>query len=109
MHGNRLCTTRELCKKVMLESHAPPYAGHLGIQTTFKDIETSLYWPTMKIDIHTFVVECIICQKVKSANRHKIPGLLQPLPIPSPPWESISRDFIFGSPRSIHGIRVYGP
>ncbi|MCO5608596.1 hypothetical protein L7F22_062809 [Adiantum nelumboides] len=34
LHGNRLCITRSLREKVMFESHAPPYAGHRGIQTT---------------------------------------------------------------------------
>ena len=79
----------------MLESHAPRYAGHRGIQTTFKAIETYFYWLTMKDDVHHYVEECVTCQKVKF-DRHKTPGLLQPLPIPTAPWESISMDFIFG-------------
>ncbi|MCO5601610.1 hypothetical protein L7F22_055733 [Adiantum nelumboides] len=44
----------------------------------------------------------VVCQKTKF-DRGKQPGLLQPLPIPDSPWESISMDFIFGLPKSIHG------
>ncbi|MCO5603742.1 hypothetical protein L7F22_057894 [Adiantum nelumboides] len=102
MHGNRLSITRSLREKVMFESHAPPYAGHRGIQTTMKAIETYFYWPTMKGDIQDYVSKCVICQKTKY-DRGKQPGLLQPLPIPDSPWESISMDFIFGLPKSIHG------
>ncbi|MCO5553474.1 hypothetical protein L7F22_006995 [Adiantum nelumboides] len=102
LHGNRLCITRSLREKVMFESHAPPYAGHRGIQTTMKAIETYFYWPTMKGDIQDYVSKCVVCQKTKY-DRGKQPGLLQPLPIPDSPWESISMDFIFGLPKSIHG------
>ena len=45
LYGNRLCVTQPLREKVMNESHAPPYAGHRGIQTTFKAIEMYYYWP----------------------------------------------------------------
>ncbi|MCO5605646.1 hypothetical protein L7F22_059829 [Adiantum nelumboides] len=86
----------------MFESRAPPYAGHRGIQTTMKAIETYFYWHTMKGDIQDYVSKCIVCQKTKY-DRGKQPGLLQPLPIPDSPWESISMDFIFGLPKSIHG------
>ena len=43
-----------------------------------------------------------MCQKVKY-DRGKQVGLLQPLPILEALWESISMDFIFGLPKSIHG------
>ncbi|MCO5546616.1 hypothetical protein L7F22_000046 [Adiantum nelumboides] len=102
LHGNRLCITHSLREKVMYESHAPPYAGHRGIQSTLRAIETYFYWPTMKRDIPDYVSKCVVCQKTKF-DRGKQPGLLQPLPIPDSPWESISMDFIFGLPKSIHG------
>ena len=102
LHGNRLCVTHSLREKVMFESHAPPYAGHRGIQATLKGVEMYFYWPTMKANIHDYVAKCIVCQKTKY-DRGKQPGLLQPLPIPDSPWESISMDFIFGLPKSIHG------
>jgi hypothetical protein len=102
LYGNRLCITRSLREKVMYECHAPPYAGHRGIQATLKGVEMYFYWPTMRANIHDYVTQCIVCQKTKY-DRGKQSGLLQPLPIPDSPWESISMDFIFGLPKSIHG------
>ena len=86
----------------MYESHVPPYAWHCGVQATTQAIETYFYWPSMSKDIHTYMEQCMVCQKVKY-GREKALGLLQPLPIPNVPWESISMDFIFGLPKSIHG------
>ncbi|MCO5588027.1 hypothetical protein L7F22_041981 [Adiantum nelumboides] len=98
----RLCVTRPLRRKVMEESHVPPYAGHCGIDATVKAVETFFYWPALRRDVDVFVRECIICQKVKF-DRQKAPGLLQPLPIPDKPWESIAMDFIFDLPRTQTG------
>ena len=39
MHG-RLCVSRPLRQKLMLESHAPPYSGHRGIDATIKVVES---------------------------------------------------------------------
>ena len=100
LYGNRLCVTHSLREKVMYESHAPPYAGHKSMQTTLRSTEMYFYWPTMKKDIPNYVSQCIVCQKTKY-DRGKQPGLLQPLPIPDAPWESISMDFIFGLPKSL--------
>ena len=68
----------------MYESIVPPYVGHCGIQAPTQEIETYFYWPSMRKDIHTYVEQCIVCQKVKY-DRGKAPSLLQPLPIPNVP------------------------
>ena len=52
-------------------------------------------------DKHTRLC-CIVCQKTKY-DRGKQPGLLQPFPISDSPCKSISMDFIFELPSSIHG------
>ena len=85
LYDSRLCVTQALREKVMLESHAPPYAGHRGIQATTNAIETYFYCPSMKKDIQAYVSQCLTCQKVKY-DRGKQLGLLQPLPIPDAPW-----------------------
>jgi putative transposase len=47
----------------------------------------------MKQVVHELVRSCVICQQAK-ADRAKLHGLLQPLPIPTTLWEIISMDFI---------------
>ncbi|MCO5555626.1 hypothetical protein L7F22_009171 [Adiantum nelumboides] len=70
-----------------------------------KGVEGYFYWPRLKKDVEEFVRSCMACQKVKF-DKHKAQGLLQPLPIPTRPWESIAMDFIFDLLRtqSGHGI-----
>jgi hypothetical protein len=53
----------------------------------------------MKQDIHTFVVECDVCQCNKGET-FKASGTLQPLPIPPAIWRDISMDFIVVLPKS---------
>ena len=45
------------------------------------------------------VSTCNICQKAKP-QRHALVGLLQPIPIPSQPFEVVSMDFILELPSS---------
>ncbi|MCO5602456.1 hypothetical protein L7F22_056588 [Adiantum nelumboides] len=101
MHG-KLCIPKQLRPKVLIECHAPPYAGHRGIDATVKAVDTFFYWPTLRRDVDAFVRSCLVCQKVKF-DRQKAPGLLQPLPIPDKPWESIAMNFIFYLPRTPTG------
>jgi hypothetical protein len=53
----------------------------------------------MKKDVHQFVQNCQVYIQAKS-DRAPYPGKLQPLPIPSEAWETISIDFIEGLPYS---------
>ncbi|MCO5584399.1 hypothetical protein L7F22_038325 [Adiantum nelumboides] len=67
-----------------------------------KGVERYFYWPRLKKDVEEFVRNCLVCQKVKF-DKHKAQGLLQPLTIPTRPWESIAMDFIFDLPRTQSG------
>ncbi|MCO5605186.1 hypothetical protein L7F22_059366 [Adiantum nelumboides] len=102
MRKTMLCVRQPLREKVMTECHCPPYTGHRGIVTTMKGVERYFYWPRLKKDVEEFVPSCLVCQKVKF-DRHKAQGLLQPLPIPTRPWESIAMDFIFDLPKTQSG------
>jgi hypothetical protein len=53
----------------------------------------------MKQDVARYVASCSICQQAKSEHI-KLPGKLQPLPIPPTAWHTISLDFIECLPKS---------
>lgn len=53
----------------------------------------------MKASIRSFVQACITCQQAK-ADRSRLPGLLQPLPVLDRTWKIISMDFVEGLPLS---------
>jgi transposase InsO family protein len=57
-------------------------------------LHRSFYWPRMATDVADYVRSCPVCQANKSTTQAPI-GLLQSLPIPTAPWESISLDFSF--------------
>ena len=45
-----------------------------------------------------FTKTCLVCQQDK-VDKAKLAGLLEPLPVPSRPWESVSLDFITHLPK----------
>ncbi|KAE8716635.1 Protein NRT1/ PTR FAMILY 3.1 [Hibiscus syriacus] len=53
----------------------------------------------MAEDVQAYVKTCLVCQQDKIEAKKPV-GLLQPLPIPERPWESISMDFIIGLPKT---------
>ncbi|MCO5577030.1 hypothetical protein L7F22_030852 [Adiantum nelumboides] len=63
MHG-KLCVTKQLRPKVLVESHAPPYAGHRGIDATVKAVETFFYWPALRRDVDAYVRSCLAMGKI---------------------------------------------
>jgi hypothetical protein len=74
-------------------------AAHGGYTKTYNQIATIYYWPRMSRDIKQYVWTCDICQKTKP-RRHAPVGMLQPIPIPSQPFEVVSMDFIPELPES---------
>jgi hypothetical protein len=56
-------------------------------------------WTGMKTTVKNFVCSCTICQEAKP-DRSRLPGLLQPLPVPDSAWQIVSMDFVEGLPSS---------
>lgn len=98
--ASRLCVPQCCRTDLMSKIHNTiSEAAHSGYHRTYNRIAETYYWPRMSRDIKRFVYSCDICQKVKP-RRHGPIGLLQPIPIPSRPFEVISMDFITELPVS---------
>ncbi|RVW30894.1 Transposon Tf2-12 polyprotein [Vitis vinifera] len=96
--GRWYVPTDGLRKKLFRETHDAKWVGHPGEERTLALLARSYYWPKMGEDVQAYVKSCLVCQMDKT-KRKKAAGLLQPLPIPEKPWESISMDFIIGFPK----------
>jgi hypothetical protein len=53
----------------------------------------------MKMDVQSYIQQCIICQKAKCERLHPT-DLLQPLPVPQDAWQDLTMDFIEKLPKS---------
>lgn len=85
--------------RIFKELHDSGIGGYSGMRATVARIKQFFYWPTLSSDVKQWVAECSTCQHDKFETIPS-PGLLQPLPIPTAPWEDISMDFIDGLPNS---------
>jgi transposase InsO family protein len=79
--------------------HVSAVGGHSGFPVTYARLKQLFAWKGMKKGVKQFVSHCLICQQSK-ADRARLPGLLQPLSVPSSLWQVISMDFIKALPRS---------
>ena len=86
-------------QKILEWLHDSPQGGHSGIQGTYQKIKGLFWWKNLRKDVEDYVKGCDTCARCKYETINP-PGLLQPLPIPSKVWESISMDFIDGLPKS---------
>jgi len=96
---NRIIVPSSLKSKLLNKFHDEPLSGHQGFNRTLERLSRHYWWPNMKKDILNYVRSCEICNKNK-VRRHKPYGKIQPLPIPSKPWEIIGVDFIVQLPSS---------
>ncbi|KAL0449320.1 UNVERIFIED_CONTAM: Transposon Tf2-11 polyprotein [Sesamum latifolium] len=88
----------DLRKSLISECNDTLWTGHQGEERTYALVQRAYYWPQMRDDVETYVRTCLICQQDK-ADHQKKAGLLQPLLIPTRPWESVSMDYISGLPK----------
>ncbi len=80
-----------LRQRIIAEHHDSPHAGHRGVLKTTELVERHFAWATLRGDVQVFVDSCDACQRHK-ASTQRAAGLLQPLPVPSRPWESVGCD-----------------
>ncbi|KAJ7943087.1 Retrotransposon protein, putative, Ty3-gypsy subclass [Quillaja saponaria] len=94
--GSRLFVPKagDLRRTLMKECHDTLWAGHPGWQRTYALLKQGYYWPQMREDAVNYSKTCLICQQDK-VERKKVAGLLEPLPVPTRPWESVDRDSRF--------------
>jgi transposase InsO family protein len=86
----------ELKQDLMATFHDSPISGPPGQQRTLELISRRCYWPGMRAKIFHYVKTCETCQRIKRAKPTPIP--VQPLEIPTRPWQHISYDMIVGLP-----------
>ncbi|TYK23473.1 reverse transcriptase [Cucumis melo var. makuwa] len=89
---------RDLRKKLLYECHDTLWAGHRGWQRTYALLKKGYFWPNMRDDVMQYTKTCLICVQDK-IEKVKVAGLLDPLPVPTRPWESVSMDFITYLPK----------
>jgi hypothetical protein len=98
--GNRVFVPKagDLRRTLLRECHDTLWAGHPGEERTLALLKQGYYWPQMCDDVVEYVRTCLICQQDKPEHKKKA-GLLEPLPVPKRPWESVSLDYITSLPK----------
>jgi hypothetical protein len=84
----------ELKQDLIAAFHDSPIAGHPGQLRTLELVSRRYYWPGMRAKIFQYVETCETCQRVKHPKSKPIP--VQPLEVPTRPWQHISYDMIVG-------------
>jgi transposase InsO family protein len=77
--------------QILQQRHDTSLSGQLGQAKTYSRVARHCHWSDMQAFVNTYVTVRETCQRNKTP-RHLPVELLQPLPIPSGPWRSISID-----------------
>ncbi|KAK3015032.1 hypothetical protein RJ639_005616 [Escallonia herrerae] len=98
--GRRVYVSRvnDLRRTLIRECHDNLWVGHARGERMLALLQQGYYWPQMGDEVQEYVKTCLTYQQDK-VERKKKAGLLQPLPVPKRPWESVSLDFITGLPK----------
>ena len=96
-HAGRFYVPPSLHAGMLMTRYDSVIGGHPGQNCTLNLVSCDYSWPRMNTYVCCYVEVCDTCPCIKAPN-HKPYGLLQPLDIPSCPWQSISMDFIVKLP-----------
>jgi hypothetical protein len=88
---------------ILHDAHDSAIAGHFGFEKTYGHLHSRFFWPTMAKDTRSYVQTCEACQRNKPSQQRPL-GLLQPLPIPDRPWQTVTMDFIGPLPKTARGF-----
>ena len=86
----RLCIPRTMRKRIMSTQHDSSTANHPSEMHMYDTLREIVWWPAMLSEISNYVKNCPECLKSKK-NKVKIP--VQPVTLPTRPWEEVAFDF----------------
>jgi transposase InsO family protein len=93
----------DLRLSLLHDAHDSVIAGHFGFEKTYGHLRSRFFWPTMAKEVQSYIHTCESCQRNKPSNQLPA-GLLQPLPIPDRPWQTVTMDFIGPLPTTPRGF-----
>lgn len=66
----RRCVPEEEVENIMKHCHSAPYDGHAGTsKTCAKILQAGLFWTTLWHNVHTYIVRCHWCQRIRNVSR----------------------------------------
>jgi hypothetical protein len=99
-----LLSPKDYRTEILYSNHNELLAGHLGFAKCFKKISQRYYWDGLGWE--KYIKGCPDCQARKGHVGLKPPGLLQPIEIPSHPFEKIGIDLLGPFRRSVRGKTI---
>ncbi|KAJ0177013.1 hypothetical protein K1T71_007022 [Dendrolimus kikuchii] len=68
-HNNIIYPAPTEIKKILVDNHDIPIAGHLGSVRMYNRIKQTYYWKGMRSDIESYVKQCKSCQENKALRK----------------------------------------
>ena len=85
--------TTNLRERLISLYHDDPLSGHRSTANTLRRLQRYFYWHRMHKEVQAYVSTCGECARAKSKTTQP-DGLINPVPIPGGPYQSISIDWI---------------
>jgi hypothetical protein len=82
---------------VMQRNHDGPLIGHPEVIKMLHILHLTYFFPKMRIAVEDYIRKCTICRRSKH-DKYAPYGLLQPLQVPTKPWQAIAMNFIVKLP-----------